>query len=320
MKVYTLLFLVVAVAFVSAYDYQAGFTDWMKQYNKVYSHAEFQPRFGIWKQNQDFIMAHNKENQSFKVAMNQFGDLTAQEFASIVNGLTSRSFEVPAVPSVVSVVDLPASVDWRTKGAVTPIKNQGQCGSCWTFSSTGGIEGQWFLKHNQLVSLSEQQIVDCCTQGYGCSGGWMDWAFSYIQTAGSEREDAYPYTAVKGTCRYNSGAVAARIGGHVDVAAGSESALQAAVANIGPISVAIDASHSSFQFYSSGVYYAPACSTQALDHAVLAVGYGTESGSDYWLVKNSWGTSWGSQGYIYMSRNRNNNCGIATHASYPISA
>ncbi len=212
-------------------------------------------------------------------------------------------------------------MDWRLKGAVTGVKNQGQCGSCWSFSATGSVEGQHYLKKGQLVSLSEQNLIDCSSSfgNHGCKGGVMDNAFKYMMANdGDDTESYYPYEMRQGNCRFNRNYVGSNIISFKDVPKGNEPYLQSVVGTVGPASVAIDASHSSFQFYREGVYVEPSCSSTRLDHGVLVVGYGTENGQDYWLVKNSWGTNWGESGYIKMARNRNNQCGIATQASYPI--
>ncbi|XP_069172629.1 digestive cysteine proteinase 1-like isoform X2 [Procambarus clarkii] len=186
---------------------------------------------------------------------------------------------------------------------------------------TGALEGRHFRKTGKLVSLSEQQLVDCSGGTYknlGCRGGLMTYAFNYIKATGADSGASYPYVAVQGTCKFSVKNIAATLTGYVSVTSKSESALKTAAGTIGPISVAIDASHSSFQFYKSGVYYEPACSSTSLNHGVLVVGYGTSPAGDYWIVKNSWGPGWGEAGYIKMARNKNNNCGIATLASYPI--
>jgi len=212
------------------------------------------------------------------------------------------------------------SVDWRTKGAVTPIKNQGQCGSCWAFSTTGSVEGAYFISTGKLVSLSEQQLVDCSGAygNEGCNGGLMDDAFKYIiANGGLDTESDYAYTARDGVCNKAKAAIhAASIKSFADVPANQEAQLIAAVAKT-PVSVAIEADQSGFQFYKSGVFAGP-CGTQ-LDHGVLAVGYDTTATTPYWIVKNSWGTSWGDQGYIMMAQGKGAHglCGINMMASYP---
>jgi len=303
-------------------DYQNQFVSWMRNYKKSYAHDEFVVRYGIFKNNVDFIRAHNADPaHNFTVAMNQFGDLSAQEFGRLYTGLNvPEGYIRKGKEQVASSAAVPAAINWATKGAVTPIKNQGQCGSCWSFSTTGSTEGDHFLTTGTLVSLSEQNLMDCSTNygNQGCNGGLMDDAFQYIiANKGIDTEASYPYTATgPNTCTYSAANCGSTATAFTDVTSGSESALQVAVAQQ-PVSVAIDAGESSFQFYSTGIYYEPACSPTSLDHGVLAVGYGTQGSADYWIVKNSWGTTWGQLGYIWMARNRNNNCGIATMASYP---
>jgi cathepsin L len=255
--------------------------------------------------------------------MNKFGDLTLDEFKILylATRVNSSFLSQQSTPSVYSPPPTADEVDWRTKGAVTGVKDQGQCGSCWAFSATGSIEGAWFLTNNALVSVSEQQLVDCSGAygNYGCDGGLMDSAFEYLikSSKGIEKEEDYKYTARDGTCKFEAGKIAVSIDGYKDIPK-DEKQLQTAIQKQ-PISVAIDAGHSSFQFYHSGVYNEPACSSSNLDHGVLAVGYGTSStNQDYYIVKNSWGTNWGAQGYILMTRNKNNQCGIATMSSFPI--
>jgi cathepsin L len=287
------------------------------------SKSEHDLRFEIFQANHKFI-SEFPSTRGFTVAHNEYSDLTSEEFRARFNGLNITKSAVNHRSARLSIKkpNVPVSWDWRTKGAVTPIKNQGQCGSCWSFSATGSMEGAWFLKHHSLVSLSEQNLMDCSTaQGNeGCNGGLMDQAFQYvIANKGIDTEASYPYTATgPNTCEYNVANLGATISNYKDIPSGSESDLLTAVYGT-PVSVAIDASQQSFQFYSGGVYNEPACSSTQLDHGVLAVGFGMyQSSTAYWLVKNSWGTSWGLNGYIMMSRNLNNQCGIATAASYPI--
>jgi cathepsin L len=320
----TLIFLVYLLPFVFSLSLEESFDNWIIQNNKNYETEDYkQYRFGIYKANMEYIENHNRQNRGFTLAMNQFGDLTSEEYARIY--LRSRMNATVQVGKRSEPVRkdfaVPDSVDWRTKGVVGPVENEGQCGSCWAFVSSEAVASACAIKHGKYVLLSVQQIIDCSGSfgNDGCNGGLPDQAFQYIiANKGLDTWASYPYTAQDGNCNWNPANVGScTITAYKDVTPGSETDLVTAIV-LEPIATAIDASQTSFQFYSSGVYYDPNCSSTQLDHGVFIIGYGSSNGTDYYLVQNMWGTSWGMDGYIWMSRNRDNNCGIATAASYPI--
>ena len=318
-----------AVAALTLRGNSTGFWNWVSENNKYYSTMEeTRYRQAVWEANVQRIEAHNAAPSTWRMGVNKFADLTPAEFQALyvtggyVNdyagrGLAHKRFTWRKNSS------LPASVDWTQKGAVTPVKNQGQCGSCWAFSTTGSLEGATFLKNGTLPSLSEQQLVDCAgsTGNQGCNGGLMDDAFQYIHdNGGITSEVNYPYTAQDGVCNAAKAAqIVATVATYTDVPTNSDAALMNAIAQQ-PVSVAVEADQNSFQLYSSGVMTAT-CGTN-LDHGVLAVGYGTTGGQDYYKVKNSWGADWGMAGYILLGRGPSYNggagqCGILSAASYP---
>lgn len=304
-----------------------AFNTWVKSQRKGYADVnEFNRRFAAFSENYAFVLKHNQEAaqglHSYTLGLTKFADLTNAEYRSMLgyrssNRTTTGSSASRYIPQPVST--LPTDVDWRSKNVVTDVKDQGQCGSCWSFSATGSMEGAHALATGSLVALSEQNLIDCVQNGqYTCdTGGVMQDGFQWvIDNNGIEGESDYPYCTCSGNqCQFDSSLIRAKITGYKNVDQ-SEAALQSAVATQPGVSIAIDASSQNFQLYSGGVFDYSACSSTQLDHGVLAVGYGTYNGKAYWLVKNSWSASWGMSGYIMMSRNKNNQCGVATDASF----
>ncbi|XP_051550915.1 procathepsin L-like [Myxocyprinus asiaticus] len=310
-------------------------SEWMlwKKHNEVSydEKCDDDQRRTIWENNMRMIDKNNENFRfglsSFSMAMNKYGDLTQFEYKHLlgatINGRINRRGKIASARMLRSNAKRLGltTVDYRAMGYVTKVKDQGFCGSCWAFSTTGAIEGQIFKRTGRLVSLSEQNLVDCSKSygTYGCSGAWMANAYDYVVKRGLQSSDTYPYTSVDTQpCFYDSSLVAARISDYRFVPAGDEQALADAMATVGPITVAIDADNPSFLFYSSGIYTESNCNPNNLNHAVLLVGYGSEGGKDYWIIKNSWGTGWGEGGYMRIIRNGKNTCGIASYALYPI--
>jgi C1A family cysteine protease len=316
-----------SLAFLLTYASMPSFSNWMTQFNKSYnSMNEYVHRKSIYSFNILKIAKHNSVENSWKMDLNKFADMTSSEFKSFVGycyNNTRNHTDVGDYFEGFDFSELPVSVNWTEKGAVTPVKNQGQCSSCWAFSTTGSVEGAHFLSTFKLESLSEQQLVDCSQSknNYGCNDGFMDDGFQYIiNNKGINSESNYPYNARDGICNLNKTFdVVATISKFNNVQPNSEIALMTAIAHQ-PISVAIEADQHVFQFYSSGVLTGK-CGTN-LDHGVLAVGYGTLNNIDYWIVKNSWGEDWGMNGYVLLGRGHqyglSGQCGIQMDPTYPI--
>ncbi|KAF1002049.1 cysteine protease XCP2-like [Apium graveolens] len=302
------------------------FESWGAEHGKTYESIEHKlHRFEIFKDNLMHIDETNKRISNYWLGLNEFADLSHAEFRNRYLGLNvdyfmRQDYSSPEDFIYKDVVNFPKSVDWRKKGAVTNVKNQGSCGSCWAFSTVAAVEGINQIVTGNLTSLSEQQLVDCDTSSdNGCHGGLMEHAFTYIMTHGGlHKEEDYPYIMKEGTCDENKDETeVVTINGYHNVPKNNEESMLKALAHQ-PISVAISASGRDFQFYSGGVFDG-FCGFR-LDHGVTAVGYGTAKDMDYIIVKNSWGSKWGEKGYIRFRRNIGKPqgiCGIYTLGSFP---
>jgi len=332
------LFAVAAVAFAEIPTLtemnSLSFEAWGAKFSKLYGSAEERlAREVIYKTNQFIVTQHNAANHSWTMALNEWADLTPEEFSARL-GLRKGAAPSSSAPHthVPSGAPLADSIDWRTKNAVTEVKNQGGCGSCWAFSTVVSLEGQAALKSGNLTSFSEQDLVDCvknvklpnssqvCCDG--CMGGLMDYAFAYMiksQHGEDDTEAAYPYRGVDGKCKFAQSAASPVVKSYTDVKK-NEDDLKDAVGTVGPISIGVDASIG-WQLYFGGVmdpWPLVGCSPnpKKMDHGVAVVGYGSTSSKDYWIIRNSWGSGWGEKGYMRLVRGKNA-CGITNNAVYP---
>lgn len=302
------------------------FIDFMMEYKKEYLNMEeVNDRFMIFQDNLQFMESHNSENHSYELGINSFADWTHEEFQDYVQkGSVGALFKTSCTKATDQSGALPASVDWRSKGIVAPVQDQGQCGSCWTFSSSSAIEGAYAQKTGNFVKLSEQNLVDCVGMTYGsrgCSGGSMDGAFNYVHDHGIASEASYPYTAKDGTCQ--SITPVTKISSCYDVPANELQLTYAVSQRV--VSIAIQADGRAFQMYKSGVFDDATCYQGQLDHGVSLVGYGHDSSSnkDYYILRNSWANTWGESGYMRIGRNSvasstTGICGLAMMNSYPV--
>ena len=320
--------------YLSDHEVHTLFAEWKDGFGKRYASQEHEERAlrNFRREVRSVIDTNNDPKRTWKAGLNQFSDLSFEEFrrlhlgggaqnCSATHGTPTDLLAVSAAPRLHIV---PGAIDWRTFGAVSPVKDQGQCGSCWTFSSTGAMESHTFLATGEMPLLSEQQLVDCAQafDNHGCNGGLPSHAFEYVRfNGGIESEDSYPYTAENGACSFDAGAAAAKVVGQFNVTFQDEDQLVRAIGLFGPVSIAYQVA-SDFKRYSSGVYQSDVCGSgpEDVNHAVLAVGYGTTTdGTPYYIVKNSWGTTFGEDGFFRIIRGENA-CGLADCASFPLMA
>ena len=360
----SILLTLLSVCAVTAFDAGAKFDHWVNEFRISFTDNDHRGHvFANWVENDEYIRQVNGKNLTYTLGHNHLSGMNREEYSGYLgfkpelrdmSRVKNTVDEVKCLYGCVKAFDedhklstvrcvkgclgesaesagLPASVNWVEKGSVTPVKDQGQCGSCWSFSTTGALEGSYANKYGNLVSFSEQELVDCDNRknggkDIGCNGGLMDNAFAWIEKNGGLcTESAYPYTSgttkTSGPCNNACASVSgSTVVNFVDVAPNSDTAMMTAL-TLQPVSIAIEADQKDFQLYKSGVFTG-SCGT-TLDHGVLVVGYGTLDGSDYYLVKNSWSTTWGDNGYIRLGRGSQYNggagqCGMLMQASYPV--
>lgn len=311
-------FVATLLATVATASLKSKYMSYVVEHSKGYHTVdEFARHEAHFIETEVFINEHNMSNTSFSVAHNFISDMTEEQKAHLRGRIPRRTLKTTE-PVLLSEEGVPSTVDWITMGAVNPVQDQGQCGSCWAFSSVASLEGAHWLATRNLLKFSEQQLVDCAGfkyGNYGCNGGLEDNAFKYYETNKAILGADYPYTGKNGSCQYdslsNSGV---EVSTYLDVAADNLNQLTAAVAQQ-VVSIAIEADKRVFQQYSTGIFDSDSCGTN-LDHAVAIVGYGI----DYWLVRNSWGTSWGEAGYIKIAKTSGDGvCGINMEPVYPSS-
>ncbi|KAL5503219.1 hypothetical protein EMCRGX_G010136 [Ephydatia muelleri] len=323
MKTAILITVLVTLVIASELVVEAEWKQWKLKHNKHYSTQDKEVlKHAVWSKNKKRIDDHNSHADEFgyTLAMNNFGDLTLEEYAShYLDDQTMEEFKPGLTKAIKEGMAYPSVVDWRKQGIVTAVKDQGRCSASYAFATVGALEGANTIAGSPVTILSEQNIIDCSVPfgNVGCNGGDIIRALKFvISNGGISTEDNYPYVEHQYLCENNSSTIGGRATGMVVLQSGSEAALTAAVATAGPVAVTIAASSYDFMFYEGGIF--SGCTNTSLNHSLLVIGYGTYNGREYWLLKNSWGSNWGMNGYAMIAKNKNNQCGIASRAAYPI--
>jgi len=300
-----IIFALAACAFALTFQNDPFWIAYKQQFEKTYAEKEEAEHYAIFNKNMLKAAKLNEIDPLATYGWTKFSDIeTHRPLIKVPENLP----EITVLPEV----NAPSSLDWRSKGAVTGVKDQGQCGSCWAFSTVVALEGAYFLEHSHLHSFSEKQIVDCDTSNDGCDGGWPIDALKYVQKKGIEEEQTYPYHASKGKCQYSSSKVKMNVKEVKSFTPRNEFQIMNAIQQYGPISICLDATK--FDYYNKGIMNGSGCRAGAADHAVAIVGWGEEGSTKYWIVKNSWGKSWGESGYVRIQRGINA-CGVE---DYPV--
>ncbi|XP_016972204.1 procathepsin L [Drosophila rhopaloa] len=309
-----------------------SFGDFLSQSGKTYLNAADQALHeGAFAATKNLVDAGNQAfaqgTATFKQAVNAFADLTNAEFLQQLTGFKRNPAAKARAAASLKQVELPPtpvpdSFDWREHGGVTPVKFQGTCGSCWTFATTGAIEGHTFRKTGTLPNLSEQNLVDCGPSEdfglNGCDGGFQEAAFCFIDEVqkGVSQAETYPYLDRTDTCKYDDSKAAARVQGFGVIPPKDEEELKKVVGTLGPVACSVNGLET-LKNYEGGIYNDNECNQGEPNHAILVVGYGSENGQDYWIIKNSWDDTWGEKGYFRLPRGQNF-CLIADECSYPV--
>ncbi|EDW79732.2 uncharacterized protein Dwil_GK17860 [Drosophila willistoni] len=315
------------------------FDDFLEQTGKVYSDAERLYRESIFGAKKALIDLTNKNADigvgGYRLTLNTLADMTNKEISTLLGSKVSTGGEkfvsdhinFVTAPNQHITDNLPESFDWREKGGVTPAGFQGVgCGSCWSFATTGALEGHLYRRTGVLVSLSQQDLVDCADDygNMGCDGGFQEYGFEYIRDHGVTLAKKYPYTQTEMTCKQNQTAgippreSIVKIRDYATITPGDEEKMKEVIATLGPLACSMNADTISFSQYHGGIYEDDECNQGEVNHSITVVGYGTENGRDYWIIKNSYSQNWGEGGFMRLPRNAGDYCGIASECSYPI--